>query len=523
MSPDELTDRVAALRVPRRAAQEIGNPRPAYGATWDMHLHHGDYSDPRYTRLTDLLGWLRDAGHTGRVVLSPIPQRGRGLATAGGGFIRQHGELRQGITFGNAMLTMRGKFPDVRLFDAIRALPDDLRWRALPGISGARIDIPGAQGYLTTMLLLNPDLAYVVAETTLAKEAVTRLLGPQAAHVLAPEYVRYVRRLNTALRLIADEVRAPAGQIDVVDLRLLSPELAGLVAGTGPREYVEVLTRQAENIRTVLEGLGLTAEADALRMRDADGRLAPTAVAPDPYSPHVRELLAAAERTGQVVILHNDAGEAILDADGKYVAASPDERHLRPLVALLRQYPAAQVSLSHLGVGKWTELTVDHLGVLREVLTQEVHRLETTGLGREAFPRLMFDVSWNDLAQHIERSADVRREVIALVRDFPQHFVYGSDSVKSPSLPNYLRHYYDMAPILADVATDAVGADAVADCCTATPRRWWARPPAGAGSSRSPSSPPPTVSTPSWSTPASSPRRAVPSSTAGSPPAPPRG
>ncbi|WP_345425319.1 LysM peptidoglycan-binding domain-containing protein, partial [Actinomycetospora chlora] len=466
VAPDELAARLVALGEPRRAAQEIGNPRPAYGATWDMHLHHGDYSDPRYTRLADLLGWLRDAGHTGRVLLSPIPQRGRGLATAGGGFYYANtGELRQGITFGNAMLTMRGKFPDVRLFDAIRDLPDDLRWRALPGISGARIDIPGAQGYLTAMLLLNPDLGYVVAETTLAKEAVTRLLGPQAAHVLAPEYMRYVRRLNTALRRITDEVRDPDGAITLDDVRLFSPALARLVAGTGPRDYVAALTAAAEPVREVLEALGRTAEADALRMRDARGDLTPTAVVPDPYSPHVRELLAAAETTGQVVILHNDAGEAIVEADGRYVAATPDERHLRPLVALLRQYPRAQVSLSHLGVGKWTELTVEHLGVLREVLTQEVHRLETggpaSGDGREAFPRLVFDVSWNDLAQHIERSDAVRREVIALIRDFPQHFVYGSDSVKSPSLPNYLRHYYDMAPILADVATDAAGAEAV--------------------------------------------------------------
>ena len=37
--------------------------------------------------------------------------------------------LTLGLVFNEQMLQMWGKFPDMRLFDAVRALPEELRWR----------------------------------------------------------------------------------------------------------------------------------------------------------------------------------------------------------------------------------------------------------------------------------------------------------------------------------------------------------------------------------------------------------
>src|SRR5690606_13065889 len=203
----ELKARLVALGVEERAADLVGRERRALDLLWDTHLHHNDYSDPRYTRIASQLSYMRSAGMQGVVILSPIPQRGRGVFTAGSGtfYYAQIGVVRLGITFGVPMLRMHGKFPDVRLFDGVRALrakDPDLGWRAVPGISGARVDIPGARGYLHAMLITHPDLAYAVAETTFAKEGVTRLLGRQAAHVLNPDYLAYAGKLIDAARHI---------------------------------------------------------------------------------------------------------------------------------------------------------------------------------------------------------------------------------------------------------------------------------------------------------------------------------
>ena len=51
----------------------IGKQRRALGLLWDTHLHHNDYSDPRYVRIENQLKMMRAAGHQGTVVLSPIP------------------------------------------------------------------------------------------------------------------------------------------------------------------------------------------------------------------------------------------------------------------------------------------------------------------------------------------------------------------------------------------------------------------------------------------------------------------
>src|SRR5690606_1566524 len=73
---DLLRERLVELGVEPRAAELIGKQRRALGLLWDTHLHHNDYSDPRYVRIENQLKMMRAAGHQGTVVLSPIPQRG---------------------------------------------------------------------------------------------------------------------------------------------------------------------------------------------------------------------------------------------------------------------------------------------------------------------------------------------------------------------------------------------------------------------------------------------------------------
>ena len=88
------------------------------------------------------------------------------------------------------------------------------------------------------------------------------------------------------------------------------------------------------------------------------------------YSPHTEELLRASQETGQMVIIHNDAGLARLGIDGLYKAGETDERYLMPLIGLLRKYPGANVVMAHLGLGKWTTFSDTHLDVIDWILRQ---------------------------------------------------------------------------------------------------------------------------------------------------------
>jgi hypothetical protein len=155
--------------------------------------------------------WLRDAGHQGVVTFHFIPQHGKGFAPLGATFYYLVNSVLN-VAFGarTPMLQMWGVFSDVRLTHEVRALPPHLRWRAVVGATGARMDIPGAQAYLRLLTILNPDVAGMIGETTIAKEAVTRLLGPQAIHAINPEWRAQVDRLVAAaglLRAALDEGR----------------------------------------------------------------------------------------------------------------------------------------------------------------------------------------------------------------------------------------------------------------------------------------------------------------------------
>jgi hypothetical protein len=141
-----------AMLVGGRVAGMIGRDRMAVHDLSDGHFHHVGYDDPRNNGIGGFLRKLRDAGHQGVITFHPIPQRGMGLATLGGSFYYGIASvLTLGLLFKQPMLQMWGKFPDVRLLDAVRALPKELQWRAVVGVVGARMDVPGALGYLRTL------------------------------------------------------------------------------------------------------------------------------------------------------------------------------------------------------------------------------------------------------------------------------------------------------------------------------------------------------------------------------------
>src|SRR5690606_34503468 len=311
----------------------VGRNRIAQYDLSDGHFHPAGYDHSRPPKVKGLVKWLRDAGHQGVVTFHFIPQHGKGFAPLGATFYYLVNSVLN-VAFGTRtpMLQMWGVFSDVRLTREVRELPPDLRWRAVVGSTGARMDIPGALAYLRLFTILNPDVAGLIGETTFAKEAVTRLLGPQAIHAINPEWRTQIDRLVTAAGLLRTALEK--GRIAADDM---PAALRMMVAGGDERDATQllpVLLANVDAIRSLLAAAGYDAAARSL-LTAADLRRL------DIYNPHLRELLAAVQEQGHLIVIHNDFGLARILEDFRYAAERPDGRFGMPLLSLLKQYPGA--------------------------------------------------------------------------------------------------------------------------------------------------------------------------------------
>ncbi|MGH3586169.1 MAG: hypothetical protein ACRDQ0_07570, partial [Pseudonocardia sp.] len=457
------------MLVGDRVAGMIGRDRMVLYDLSDGHFHHIGYDDPRNTSLEGFLKMLRNAGHQGVITFHPIPQRGMGLATLGGSFYYGIASVLTWLLFGQQMLQMWGKFPDVRLLDAVRALPPQLRWRAVAGVVGARMDKPGALGYLRLLAILNPDQAHLVGETTIMKEAVTDLLGDQAIHTVNPEWAKLVARLVHAVELLRQaRAELPADLLAGLpaDLRrLIVTEVhpAG-VAAEVTAGLADLLVANIKPIAELLAAVGQHGgweELHTARGELESGRL-------PMYNPHLRELLQASSEVGYLVVLHNDFGLARMTGNGRFADVTPDERYGAPLLALLADYGPlsktrpvsdghrpAKIVLAHLGVGKYTKLDVAHLDLINQVLSNP------------RYDHISFDISWNEVARQLlkveeDGGTPIADKFIELVRAHPDRFIFGSDAVKPESFGQYVRQHHDLEPIFARIKHE-VGPAALAN------------------------------------------------------------
>ncbi|WP_343943148.1 amidohydrolase, partial [Pseudonocardia zijingensis] len=405
----------------------------------DGHYHLHGYPYHRVATVGALVRKHLVAGRDVIITFHPIPQRIKGLAYYG------DVDAQQATTgFGVAMLAMRGKLTDAHLFRQLRLAPPQLVWRMLAGITGGRFDIPGGKLYDLATQLVEPK-AYFFGERTFHKENVTLQLGDQAANLLDPEYPRTLERLRAAashLRAAMADERLDRGEF---------PELAAAVD--------DLYSARAQDVVVRLHELADPAVATPVVLRQLDAALVRLGLAEETglgafhigrvYGRGMTEFLEGLEETGAVGVVHNDAGEPMLGRDGFAIAGVPDMRYLVAFLAALREHPRARVVLAHVGTGKYTTLSPEYLGFLEA---------EVFSVREERFPNLYVDVSWNDLAQHITETSEIRDRFVRIAAAHHRMLIFGTDSLKSPTEDHHLRHVRDMGPILVEIDALAPGA-----------------------------------------------------------------
>jgi Amidohydrolase len=139
------------------------------------------------------------------------------------------------------------------------------------------------------------------------------------------------------------------------------------------------------------------------------------------------QILSFAGEVGLVVILHNDIN-TVRPASGR-------PAHLDDVKAVFRAHPNTSIIWAHTGLGRFVKPTPDHVDLLRELLS-----------ARE-FSHVNFDISWDEVAKWITADAQALASWTQLLIDYPERFLFGTDSLAPKTQADYLQAYEVYNPL----------------------------------------------------------------------------
>ncbi len=162
-------------------------------------------------------------------------------------------------------------------------------------------------------------------------------------------------------------------------------------------------------------------------------------------------MLEFAAEAGLVVILHNDIDIPFgkVDTEPIYVAQ---------MKALLKRHPKASIIWAHTGLGRIVrpvqlsasadaadaaERTPRHVEIVESIVKDPAMR------------HVNFDISWDEVAKYAVSSPEVSARVVALFNQYPDRFVFGSDTVAPASAEKYYAVFDMWAPIWPKLTPEA--------------------------------------------------------------------
>ncbi|QSH40835.1 amidohydrolase family protein [Lentisphaerota bacterium ZTH] len=142
-------------------------------------------------------------------------------------------------------------------------------------------------------------------------------------------------------------------------------------------------------------------------------------------SPALGRLFKLAAEIGLVVTIHCD-----IDSPNEGKTAQRMPRYFTAMYKLLKKYPDTTVIWAHTGLGRNVYPTSHHFECLKMIL--------------DNCPNVMFDISWDEVAEKVTRDEQTINKWAQLLKDYPDRFLFGTDSV-APSSNKYSReiHMYD--------------------------------------------------------------------------------
>jgi hypothetical protein len=155
-------------------------------------------------------------------------------------------------------------------------------------------------------------------------------------------------------------------------------------------------------------------------------------------NPALDRILDFAAEVGLVVILHSDI-------DVPFAKENTEPVYLTQMKALLKRHPKTTIIWAHTGLGR----IVQPVRVSAEAAERNPDQMEIIDamVNDPAFNHVYFDISWDEVAKYAVRTPTSITRVSGMLNEYPDRFLFGTDTV-APAGPAPYYAVFDMwAPI----------------------------------------------------------------------------
>jgi len=157
-------------------------------------------------------------------------------------------------------------------------------------------------------------------------------------------------------------------------------------------------------------------------------------------NPALDRVLAFAEESGLVVILHNDI-------DIPFAKAGAEPVYLAEMKALLKRHPKATIIWAHVGLGRVVHPVQTSAAVSAAERSPTHMEIVEGMLSDPALAHLSFDISWDEVAKYAVSSREVTARVATVLNRYPDRFLFGTDTVAPAGPPQYFSVYEMYEPV----------------------------------------------------------------------------
>ena len=163
-------------------------------------------------------------------------------------------------------------------------------------------------------------------------------------------------------------------------------------------------------------------------------------------NPALDRILAFAAESGLVVILHNDI-------DMPFAKTDAEPAYLAQMKALLARHPKATIIWAHVGLGRIVHPVRASAGAAERSATQL--EIVETMLKDPAFAHVSFDISWDEVAKYAVASPESIARVSRILNEYPDRFLFGTDTVAPGSAEPYYAVFDLWAPVWSRLTPEA--------------------------------------------------------------------
>ncbi len=163
-------------------------------------------------------------------------------------------------------------------------------------------------------------------------------------------------------------------------------------------------------------------------------------------NPALDRILDFAAEAGLVVILHSDI-------DMPFAKTDAEPAYLAQMKSLLKRHPKTTIIWAHVGLGR----IVHPVKVSAEAAERSDTQLEIveTMLKDPALAHVSFDISWDEVAKYAVASPESIARVVQILNQYPDRFLFGTDTV-APASPAAYYAVFDMwAPVWSRLTPEA--------------------------------------------------------------------